>query len=219
MQGILFDLDGTLVDTVEDIRSSINHCMRIRGAREIDRDETKAVVGHGLRNALRGSFALSAIHPSDSEIEECYEELIRYYSDHAVVHSRVYDGIRELLLKLEKRGDRIGVLSNKQDAIVQDIVRILFPGIGFDFVRGQLEGHPLKPDAGAVEEFAREVGLDLASVVIVGDSEVDYRTMESAKGVKGVFVTWGFRRRCDLEKGGVSPLVDNIKQLEEKLWN
>ncbi len=219
MRAILFDLDGTLVDTVEDIRASINHIMRIKGLREIDHNETKSVVGHGLRNALRGAFACSSVRVDDAELELCYNELIKYYSDHAVVYSRLYDGITELLEGLVERKAKIGILSNKRHNIVVEIVRILLPSIDFDFVRGAIEGKPLKPDAGAVEEFCTEVGARMEEVVIVGDSEVDYSTWKNVPEAKGAFVTWGFRDRCDLVKGGVSPLVDNIKQLEEILWN
>jgi len=219
MRAILFDLDGTLVDTVEDIRASINHIMRIRGLREIDYSETRAVVGRGLRNALKSSLALSNALVDDEELEELYRELIRYYSDHAVVHSRLYEGVVELLYRLIERGVKLGVLSNKRHNIVEEIVRILLPGIEFDYVRGALEGHPLKPDSSCVLEFCQKVGIKLEDVILVGDSEVDYRTWQNAPETKGVFVTWGFRDRCDLVKGGVSPLVDNIKQLEEILWN
>ncbi|MCR5731604.1 MAG: HAD family hydrolase [Sphaerochaetaceae bacterium] len=219
MAAILFDLDGTLVDTIEDIRASINHIMRKKGCMELDRETTRKVVGRGLRNALKEAFFHSAYVIEEDELNRCYDDLITFYEYHAVVYSQPYENVRGLLGEVKRRGDSVGILSNKTDVIVKKIVSELFPNYKFDFVRGALKNMPLKPNRWAVEEFAKTVNSPLEEVIIVGDSEVDYETMKNVPGAKGVFVTWGFRDKCDMEASGIAPLVDNIDKLEEVLWN
>ena len=219
MAAILFDLDGTLVDTLDDIKESINYIMRKKGCMEIDRETTRKVVGHGLRNALKEAFFHSAYVVDEDELMHCYDDLINFYEYHAVVYSHPYENVKELLGEVKRRGDSVGILSNKNDVIVRKIVNELFPCFPFDFIQGAKEGNPLKPDRWAVDEFREKVNARYEEIIIVGDSEVDYETMKNVPGVKGVFVTWGFRDRRDMEASGITPLVDNIDKLEEVLWN
>ena len=152
MKRILFDLDGTLVDTLEDIRAALNHVMALCWCREISASECRAVVGNGLRKALIGALWYSrAAYPED-ELDILYRELVDFYSANACVHSRVYDGIPELLDEAKGRGCMLGVLSNKADSLVQEIIGRLLPG-RFDFVRGLREGERPKPDKKGVEDF------------------------------------------------------------------
>ena len=119
MKGILFDLDGTLVDTLEDIRAALNHVMALCWCREISASECRAVVGNGLRKALIGALWYSrAAYPED-ELDILYRELVDFYSANACVHSRVYDGIPQLLDEAKGRGCMLGVLSNKADSLVR----------------------------------------------------------------------------------------------------
>ena len=139
MKGLLFDLDGTLVDTLEDIRAALNHVLGMCYARPIDEAECRAVVGHGLRKALRDALWYSGNAYPQDEFEILYSELVRFYGDHACVHSKVYDGIPSLLSAARDRGLKLGVLSNKADPLVQEIISTLFPAGTFDFVHGLVD--------------------------------------------------------------------------------
>ena len=214
-KGLLFDLDGTLVDTAEDIRCAINHVMRLTYNREITKDECLRVVGRGLRNAMKGALALSGAHYPDDEINILYSELISYYSSHPSDHSHPYPGITEFLKLMSERGYALGILSNKSDILVQEIVKKLFGDINFSFVSGFCDKIPLKPDRGGVLAFAQCAHVNLEDITYVGDSEVDAETIKAAYPVKGVLVSWGFRPRCELERllDDNIKLIDNIKEL------
>ena len=217
MKGLLFDLDGTLVDTLEDIRAALNHVLALCYCRPITAQECRTVVGNGLRKALIGALWFSrAAYPED-ELDILYRELVGYYSAHACVHSRVYDGVPALLDEARARGFATGVLSNKADSLVHEIIGQLLPGC-FDFVRGLRDGEAPKPDKKGVDDFIALCKASHADVTMIGDSEVDWATAENA-GVRSVIVTYGYRKREDLEKEGVSTLADNLEEVRRILWN
>lgn len=209
MRILLFDLDGTLVDTLPDITGALNHVMRLTYNREIEQKECRTLVGRGLRNALKGALWLSRAAYPEEEFEILYAELVSYYGEHAYDESRPYEGVIEFLYRMKAKGYTLGLLSNKADAIVQEIISALFPPGLFDLVSGLKEGVAMKPAKEAVEAM----GFPLKEVFYIGDSEVDYETIKNS-GIKGAIVTWGFRTKKELEEAGVSPLFDNIEQLE-----
>lgn len=217
MKGILFDLDGTLVDTLEDIRAALNHVMALCWCREISASECRAVVGNGLRKALVGALWYSrAAYPED-ELDILYRELVDFYSANACVHSRVYDGIPELLDEAKGRGCMLGVLSNKADSLVQEIIGRLLPG-RFDFVRGLREGERPKPDKKGVEDFIELCKATCGDVTMVGDSEVDWQTARNA-GVRPLIVSYGYRSALDLVGQGIGPLASSVEEIGKDLWN
>lgn len=214
-KGLLFDLDGTLVDTAEDIRCALNHCMKLTYNREITRDECMSVVGHGLRNSLKGALAFSGAKYPDDELDILYSELISYYAAHPCDHSQPYPGITEFLKMMSERGYALGILSNKSDPLVQEIVKKLFMEINFSFVSGFCDKIPLKPDRGGVLRFSERAGVPLEDITYIGDSEVDAATVKASYPVKGILVTWGFRPRSELEKqlDANIKLIESIKEL------
>ena len=216
MKGLLFDLDGTLVDTLEDIRAALNHVLGMCYARPIDEAECRAVVGHGLRKALRDALWYSGSAYPQDEFEILYSELVRFYGDHACVHSKVYDGIPSLLSAARDRGLKLGVLSNKADSLVQEIVSTLFPAGTFDFVHGLVEGEKPKPENNAIQGF---IGLcnGQEDVTIIGDSEVDWQTALRA-GCRYIVVSYGYRTREELSKSGVDVIADTTGEVEDRLW-
>lgn len=217
MSGILFDLDGTLVNTLEDIRAAMNHVMRLSYCREITSEECMSVVGSGLRKALISSLWFSGSAFPEDELDVLYAELIDYYEKHLVVHSRPYEGIVDFLHEAKSRGYCLGILSNKTDRLVKEMVETLFERDLFDFVRGLRPGEAPKPDNNGPEDFLNLCNLDKEDVTIVGDSQVDWKCAKQ-RGMKAIIVTYGFRTRCELEGAGISPLADSIKEVAKLLW-
>ena len=218
MKALLFDLDGTLVNSLEDIRRALNHVLKMCYACEIDSSQCMSVVGHGLRNALRDALWFSrAAYPED-EFEILYSELMSYYSEHACDCSRPYDGVIEFLEREKEHGCFLGVLSNKSDELVKKITDRLFPSSLFDFVRGLREGEKPKPDNNGVLDYAKLCNVSLDDVTMIGDSDVDYLTARNA-GVKSIIVSYGFRSEAELRAAGISPVVPDLEEVEKLLWN
>lgn len=218
MEALLFDLDGTLVDTLGDIRAALNHVLALCSCREMTEEETRTVVGRGLRNAIRGALWFSGSAFPPDEIEILHKELMDYYSAHLTVHSRVYPWIPGLIREAKERGFALGVLSNKADVLVQEIIEDLFPAGTFDFVRGLREGDSPKPRNPSVLEFRNLCAPSSGDVTILGDSEVDWETAE-AFSLGRVIVTWGFRTREELSAAGCGPLADSKEEVTKLLWN
>ena len=218
MKALLFDLDGTLVNSLEDIRRALNHVLKMCYASEIDSSQCMSVVGHGLRKALRDALWFSrAAYPED-EFEILYSELMDYYSAHACDYSRPYDGVTAFLERAKGRGCFLGVLSNKSDELVKKITGQLFPASLFDFVRGLREGEKPKPDNNGVLDYAKLCNVSLDDVTMIGDSDVDYLTARNA-GVKSIIVSYGFRSEAELRAAGISPVVPDMEEVEKLLWN
>lgn len=216
MKAVFFDLDGTLLDTLPDIRNAMNYALRSYEGEEASAEDVRRYVGRGLHRAL--SMAAAEKNPKgldENEFELMFQLMVSAYSRHPTDATKPYPGIPELLSSLKKRGLKLGIVSNKADAIVQEIIDKLLPSV-FDFVSGERRGYPLKPDPALLLEGIKHVGSTPAETIYIGDSEVDAKTGENA-GIRTLIVSYGFRSRKELEASGVSVAADDTKELDEIL--
>ena len=206
MKAVFFDLDGTIFDTLDDIKAAINYAIHVYDGEEASREEIRSYVGRGLRRAL--SRAVSEKHPKGIEDEEEFSLLftlmMNYYLHHSTDYTKAYEGIPEML-----------GMPNKRDEIVQSIVSTLLPDT-FDFVSGETMGFPLKPDPSLLLEGLRKVSSSPAEAIYVGDSEVDAETGRRA-GITTYIVSYGFRTDEELRKNGVENPIHCVETLSEKL--
>lgn len=195
----MFDLDGTLVDSLADIAAAVNSTLVSHGRPPHPLAAYNTMVGWGLRRLLETA---SAAHPFPaSELDGVFQELLGNYRANPVVHTRAYDGIVQLLASLD--GVPLGVLSNKDDAITKAIIGTLFPQIPFQTVFGSRPGKPHKPDPECLWEILSGWDTDPASCAYLGDSDVDMETAKRA-GVVACGASWGFRGEQELRQAGAS---------------
>lgn len=215
---VLFDLDGTVVNTVRDIQEAINYTLSLVYTPLIDEEECKSVVGNGLKNALKNALILKRRSFEPDEMEILNHELLAYYKKNPCVYSLPYPGIVDFLLQLKKDGFSLGLISNKAENLVMEIVDKLFPTNLFDYVGGEKTGVKLKPDVEAFLICREALGSeDDTEFLYVGDSEVDYTFSGNCK-IKSAIVSWGFRSKDYLVNKGVKPLFDDIDQLKEYIY-
>lgn len=207
---VIFDLDGTLLDTLDDIAASMNAVLRSRGRAGLSPAEYRRVVGGGIETMVRR--ALPGLELTEEEIAAYVAEYRRDYDTRWRKHSRPYPGVAETLLELERRGVRKAILSNKSHPFTVAMTEALLAGFRFDAVRGAVPGGPLKPDPGAALEIASGWGLEPERIVFLGDSDVDMRTA-SAAGMLGAGALWGFRTAEELRANGATVLLETPADL------
>ncbi len=214
---VVFDLDGTLLDTLNDIRNAINYALRCSGLKECTREEVRRYVGSGLKNALRRAI--------EEKNECCVDEaefaimltlLRRYYESNAATTTRAYPGIEDILFTLTSRGIEVAVLTNKDERLARALCDAFFADVRFSFVDGKRENRALKPDKALTLSLLNERGIRSAEALFVGDSEVDYQTAENA-GSESIIVSYGFRTADELKKSGVKSTVKDTKELKMRL--
>ncbi len=206
----IFDLDGTLVDTLEDLGDSLN---RVLGAHRYpvhDYEAYRLLIGHGIRRLVRDALPPQA--RDDATIDSCYEEMLSDYGENSLVKTHLYPGVEELLRGLRAAGVKLGVLSNKADDLSRRIVDALVAPGTFAVVLGARPGVPLKPDPEGALRVSRELGVAPVRTVYLGDSDVDMRTATRA-GMLAVGVSWGFRSREELVQSGARAVLDSPLEL------
>ena len=203
--GILFDLDGTLLNTLEDLRDATNYALRLNGHPERTLSEVRRFVGNGAENLIRLSLpALS----TPEEIQTVLATFKHYYTAHCQIKTRPYDGILDALAVLGRKYP-IAIVSNKPDSAVKALCADYFPGV---FALGEAPGCPRKPAADMVFKAMNAIGVE--TCVYVGDSEVDVLTAKNA-GVPCVSVLWGFRDREDMEAVGGNTFCEKAENLAQ----
>ena len=209
---IIFDLDGTILDTLEDLKNSVNHALSSNNLPERSLAEVRSFVGNGIRLLME----LSVPRGTDAAIvDKCFADFKEHYKKHSADNTKPYDGVVELLQDLKNKGYKLAVVSNKADFAVQTLVADYFDGI-FDYAVGEREGIRRKPCPDSVNDALLHLASDKNSAVYVGDSEVDVETARNA-AIPCVAVTWGFRDKSVLE--GLSPeyIIDKPSQLMDIL--
>lgn len=205
---VIFDLDGTILDTLEDLYNSVNFALRRNSLPERTMEEVRAFVGNGIRLLIERAV------PENTETEitdAVFADFRAHYAGHSFDNTKPYDGIIEMLTKLRCNGIKTAVVSNKADFAVQKLIRLFFNGL-FDFVSGEREGISKKPAPDTVFEAIRFTGILSRDTVYIGDSEVDIMTAENAN-IDIITVDWGFRDRACLLENGATKIVSDINSL------
>ena len=208
-QTVIFDLDGTLLNTLEDLADAGNWVCRRNGWPEHSLEEYRTMVGHGLSNLVQ-RFSPEGCR-SPLLLVNTLAQFSQYYGAHNMDKTLPYPRMPELAGTLRDRGLQLAVYSNKADDFSRQIVEHFFPGV-FALVRGKVRGVPVKPDPAGVRQVLAELGADPARTLFVGDSSVDVETAHNA-ALPVCGVTWGFRSRESLETAGADFLADTPEQL------
>ena len=207
IKAVLFDLDGTLTNTLPDIAGAMNRSLRHFGLPEWNVDDYRHLVGNG---AVK--LAERAVRERQELMPAVLDLYMRDYRYHSVVETAPYPGIPELLLQLRDQGVSLCVYSNKPDPDTQFIVRHYFPDTVFAVIQGSRPGLPLKPDPAVPLSIAAELGLSPAEFAYLGDSGVDMRCAAAA-GMRPFGVLWGFRDAAELTAGGAEALLTGPSDL------
>ena len=211
-KAVVFDLDGTLLYTLEDLYLATNHGLAANGLPPRTRDEVRSFVGNGYRRLAR-------LASPEGTPDEVQEQVLASFNEHYHAHSQdntaPYEGIEELVDHLLAAGVRCAVVSNKGDVAVQDLMEHYFPG-AFEAVAGEREGVRRKPAPDTVHAVMRKLGVSADEIVYVGDSEVDVLTAANVP-CACICVTWGYRDVSELRDAGATVIVDTVEELERLL--
>lgn len=209
---LFFDLDGTLLNTLDDLRDAVNTILSRHRMPEITDEQTAAFLGNGAGHLIHCAVPEGTPEKQEKEILLEYRQ---YYQEHCLVRTAPYSGIPEMLEKLKEAGCVMAVVSNKPDAAVKELNRQFFEGLLVSAI-GESAEIRRKPAPDTVFEAMRLTGADISSSVYIGDSEVDIQTARNA-GLPCISVSWGFRSRIELEDAGAEFIADNPKELENML--
>jgi len=205
---VIFDLDGTLLDTLEDLAAAANQALALHGFPPRPVKDYRLLVGAGARNLM----TRAAGQATEEQINSLLDAFSQTYDRNWADRTHPYAGIPELLKRLRTAGCRLAVVSNKPDVFTRQIISHFFTADEFDAVAGKIEGWPLKPDPALTLEICRQIGADLASSALVGDSGSDMKTAVNA-GMLPVGVLWGFRDSTELLAGGARYLASDPSDL------
>ena len=213
----IFDLDGTLLNTLDDLAASVNYALRMHGMSERTLDEVRSFVGNGVRLLMERAVPEGTAHPC---FEEAFATFRQYYMEHSLDTTRPYEGVPEVIHALKERGCRLAVVSNKFYAATQELIRHFFPEITVAIGEHEAEGIRKKPAPDTVFEALRQLtnsqqpipNSQRTDAVYVGDSDVDLQTARNS-GLSCISVLWGFRDRDFLLAHGATTFVSRPEEL------
>ena len=214
---IIFDLDGTLLNTIGDLADAVDYVMRSRNLPEHTNAEYRQMVGGGIKRLVERALP-TELAQNEEYVEECVAQFRRYYVDNIDRHTIPYEGITELLHKLQHDGVKMAVASNKFQHGTDRLVAKFFGDIDFVAIEGNREGAPLKPNPEIIHNILRIAGVEPTNAVMVGDSGIDIRTAIAA-GIDSIGVSWGFRFADELYAAGATTVVTTAEELERAIYN
>lgn len=207
---VIFDLDGTLLNTIADLAAATNYALQACGYPTHDTDAYRFFVGNGINKLFER--ALPEGTRSKENVLKIRSLFVPYYNEHNADLSRPYPGIENLLETLQEKGYMLAVASNKYHEATQKLIKQYFPHINFLAILGQRENIPAKPDPQVVYEIMEKAGVKRNEVVYIGDSSVDMQTGANA-GVTTIGVCWGFRPRAELEAYNPSLIAEQAEDI------
>jgi phosphoglycolate phosphatase len=211
---IIFDLDGTLVNTLGDISAATNHALAGAGFPVLPRERYAEIAGQGLRKLI--SLALPPAAVDEKTVDTLFHNTLVYYRTHPADYSEPYPGIPELIAELRNKRIKTAVLSNKADVLSQMVIGKFFPLGSFNIIRGEMPNFPRKPDPTSTWEIITELDSSPRETLFVGDSEVDVETAHAAEcSILGV--SWGFRGKKSLEAAGADRIIDTPEEMLDLL--
>lgn len=206
---VIFDLDGTLLDTLHDLHASVNYALEQHGLPLRSIQEIRSYLGNGVGSLIAQSVPAGT---SSEEREAVLSTFRPYYFAHSMDHTKPYDGVIEAIRGLKVKGKRLGVVSNKPNEAVQDLHQRFFAPAGMDIAIGETAGVPRKPDPASVFVALARLGAEPGEAVYVGDSEVDLETARRA-GLPCIAVAWGFRDEPELQAAGAGTIIHKPEEL------
>ena len=207
-KGIIFDLDGTLTYTLQDLCDSTNHALREMGWSERTLDEVRQFVGNGVHRLIERAVPMGV---TPDMLEQCFSLFQRHYLVHCQDHTCLYPGVEDMLRDAHSRGFRTAIVSNKLQAGVDELYKVFFRDV-IDVAIGEREGIRRKPAPDMVDTALAQLGLSRDEVVYVGDSEVDVATALNAQ-LPCIAVLWGFRDKAQLEEAGATTFLSHPREL------
>lgn len=212
---VIFDLDGTLLNTIGDLAASVDYVMRSRNLPEHTDDEYRQMVGGGIKRLVERALP-AELAADEAYVDDCVKQFRRYYVDNIDRHTVPYEGMHKLLRDLRRRGVAVAVASNKFQHGTDRLVAKFFSDVDFVAVEGNRDGAPLKPDPEIIFNILHRGDFDPARAIMVGDSGIDIRTAAAA-GIASVGVAWGFRFADELFAAGAERVATTIDELREVL--
>lgn len=207
-KAVIFDMDGTILNTLEDLKNATNYSLRQFGMPERSLEEVRMFVGNGIRKLVERAVPSGT---SEEKIAQVLDVFLEYYEIHSADNTSPYPGILELVEKLKKSGIKTAVSTNKADVPAQELGREYFNGI-FDLIVGQQDGLKVKPAPDSVNKILSILDIQKKDAIYIGDSDVDVQTAKNS-GLDFIGVSWGFRGREFLEKNGAKNIVDNANEI------
>lgn len=211
MKACIFDLDGTLGDTLESLVYSVGKTLEEMGLSQITDDQCRSFIGNGARYLIQHSIE-AAGDVGASRLEEGMEVYSRIFDENCTYNAEPYEGIPELLNVLKEKGIKMAVLSNKPHKQTVKVVHAMCGNELFDYIQGQKEEFPRKPDPASVYYVVEQLGIPLEECLYIGDSEVDVLVGKNA-GIKTIAVSWGFREKEELKAAGAEYIIDKAEEL------
>lgn len=205
VKAVVFDLDGTLCDTICDLADAVNFALSSLGCPNHPTETIKTFVGNGIRNLIETSLPYDK--RDEKTVNAASEWFFKYYKIHFADKTKAFEGVNQTLLGLRERGIRLAVCTNKEDGMAKAVVKSLF-GDSFDIVIGNSDRFPLKPAPDSVLHIINEIGVKTEETVFIGDSDVDIITAKNA-GIKSIGVTWGFRSKNELLENGCDAIAEH----------